>query len=88
VVIKKKNELVRLENEVFLKKIVFGMFHGRPYKGFQKIPHIPISIICHYNLFIQDNYKKKFNPQNSTISLAITIFLCTYTQAYSTPFVY
>jgi hypothetical protein len=32
--------------------------------------------------------RKKFNPQNSTISLAITIFFCTYTQAYSTPLVY
>jgi hypothetical protein len=37
---KKRNEVVRLENEIVIFKIVFGMVHGRPYKGFQKIPHI------------------------------------------------
>jgi hypothetical protein len=26
------------EKEVVISKIVFGMVHGHPYKGFQKIP--------------------------------------------------
>jgi len=30
------------EKEVVISKIVFGMLHGQPYKGFQKISHIPI----------------------------------------------
>jgi hypothetical protein len=33
---KERNEVVRLENEVVLFKIVFGMVHGRPCEGFQK----------------------------------------------------
>jgi hypothetical protein len=35
--------------EVIIFVIVFGMVHGWPYEGFQKLPHTPISIICHYN---------------------------------------
>jgi hypothetical protein len=26
------------------------MVHGRPFEGFQKIPHISVSITCHCNL--------------------------------------
>jgi hypothetical protein len=33
-----KNEIVRLENEIVIFEIVFGMVHGWPYKGFQKNP--------------------------------------------------
>ncbi len=29
-----KNEVIRLENEVVILKIVFGMVHGWPYEGF------------------------------------------------------
>jgi hypothetical protein len=32
--------------------------------------------------------KKKIRPPNPAISLAITVFLHTYTQAYSTPYVH
>ncbi len=46
-----KIEVIRLENEVVIFKIVFGMVHGQPYKGFQKIPLIPILITCHWNIF-------------------------------------
>jgi hypothetical protein len=49
------NEVVRLENEIVFFKIVFGMVHGWPYEGFQKIPHIPIPITCHWNLDIFKN---------------------------------
>jgi hypothetical protein len=38
IIIKKKNEIVRLENEIFIFEIVIGMVHGQPYKGFQKNP--------------------------------------------------
>jgi hypothetical protein len=34
------NEIIRLENEVVISKIIFGMVHGQPYKGFHKPPHI------------------------------------------------
>jgi hypothetical protein len=34
---KKKNEIVRLENEIVISEIVFGMVNERPYEGFQKI---------------------------------------------------
>jgi hypothetical protein len=37
IVIKKKYEIVRLENDVVISEIVFGMVHGQPYEGFQKI---------------------------------------------------
>jgi len=50
VVIKMKwNEIIRLENEVVIYKKIFGMIHAQPYEGFQKIPHIQVSINCHYN---------------------------------------
>jgi len=42
----RKKEIARLENEVVISEIVF-IVHGQPYKGFEKIPHIPISITCH-----------------------------------------
>ncbi len=34
----RKNEIDRLENEVVISKIVFGVVHGRPYEGFQNTP--------------------------------------------------
>ncbi len=34
VIIKKKNEVIRLENEIVISEIVFGMVHGWPYEGF------------------------------------------------------
>jgi hypothetical protein len=34
------NDEVRLENEIVISEIVYGMVHGQPYKQFQKIPHI------------------------------------------------
>ncbi len=37
-IIFKSNEVVILENEVVIFEIVFGMIHGWPYEGFQKIP--------------------------------------------------
>jgi hypothetical protein len=40
------------EKEVVISKIVFGMVHGHPYKGFQKIPHIPILITLYQNLMV------------------------------------
>jgi hypothetical protein len=42
-----KNEVLKLENEMVIFEIVFGMVHGRSNKGFQKIPHIQISITHH-----------------------------------------
>ncbi len=47
----KKIEVIRLENEVVIFEIVFKMVHGQPYKGFQKIPLIPILITHHSNIF-------------------------------------
>ncbi len=35
---KERNKIVKLENEVVIFEIVFGMVHGRPYKRFQKNP--------------------------------------------------
>jgi hypothetical protein len=32
--------IIRLENEIVIYEIVFGMVHGWPYEGFQKIPHM------------------------------------------------
>jgi hypothetical protein len=41
IIIKKKNEIVRLENGIVISEIVIGMVHGQPYKGFPKeIPHM------------------------------------------------
>jgi hypothetical protein len=52
----RKIEIVRLENEneIVISEIIFGMVHGWPYEGFQKIPHIPIPITHHWNLFRKD----------------------------------
>ncbi len=36
-----------LENEIVISEIVFGMVHGRPYKEFQKNPHIPVLLARH-----------------------------------------
>jgi hypothetical protein len=38
--VNKKNEVVRLENEIVISEIVIGIVHGQPYKGFQKNPPI------------------------------------------------
>ncbi len=32
-----KNEIVKLQNEVVIFEIIFGMVHRWPYKGFQNI---------------------------------------------------
>jgi len=45
-----KNEVVKLENEVVIIEIVFGMVHGQAYEGFQKIPHIRIPITRNWNI--------------------------------------
>jgi hypothetical protein len=45
----KRNELIRVENEVVISKIVFGMVHGQQYKGFQKISNTQVPITCHWN---------------------------------------
>jgi hypothetical protein len=34
----KRNEVVRLENEVVIFEIVFGMLHRSPYEGYKKSP--------------------------------------------------
>ncbi len=47
-----KNEIIKLQNEVVISEIVFGMVHGRPYKGFETIPHVPIPITCHWSYII------------------------------------
>jgi hypothetical protein len=46
---KKKNEVVRLETEAFISKIVFGMVHERPKEEFLKILHLPVPITRHWN---------------------------------------
>jgi hypothetical protein len=38
----KRNEVVRLENELVISEIVFGIVHG-PYEGFQRNPSYPNS---------------------------------------------
>jgi hypothetical protein len=38
VIIKKKNEVLRLENDIVIFEIVFEMVYGWPYEGFQKNP--------------------------------------------------
>jgi hypothetical protein len=38
-----------LEHEVVTSEIAFGMVHGRPYKGFQKILIMPVPITCPWN---------------------------------------
>jgi hypothetical protein len=43
----KRNEIVRVENEVVISEIVVEMVHDKPYEGFQKIPHILVFITCH-----------------------------------------
>jgi hypothetical protein len=43
------NEVVRVENDIVIFEIVFGMVHQQPYEGFQKIPHIPVSITHPWN---------------------------------------
>ncbi len=45
----KKNEVVRLETEAFISKIVFGMVHERPKEEFLKILHLPVPITRHWN---------------------------------------
>jgi hypothetical protein len=40
------------EKEVVISNFFFGMVHGHPYKGFQKIPHIPILITLYQNLMV------------------------------------
>jgi hypothetical protein len=44
-----RNEVFRLENEVVIYEIIFGMVHGWPYKELFEIPHILVSITRHYN---------------------------------------
>ncbi len=49
-----KNEEIKLENEVVILKIVFGMVHGWPYEGLQKLPHIQGFITHHHwNIFVK-----------------------------------
>ncbi len=48
-----KNEVIRLENEVVILKIIFGMVHGWRYEGFQKIPHIQVLITHDWNFFVK-----------------------------------
>ncbi len=48
-----KYEVIRLENEVVIFKIVFGIVHGWPYEGFQKIPHIQVLITHDRNFFVK-----------------------------------
>ncbi len=48
-----KNEVIKLENEVVIFKIVFGMLHGWPYEGLQKVPHIQVLITHHWNIFVK-----------------------------------
>jgi hypothetical protein len=36
IIIKKQNEIVRLENGIVISEIVIGMMHGQLYKGFPK----------------------------------------------------
>jgi hypothetical protein len=43
--------VIRLENEIVIFEIVFGIVHGRPYKGFQGIPLLLVLIIPHWNVF-------------------------------------
>ncbi len=31
-------------------EIVFGMVHGQPFEGLQKIPYASVLITCHWNL--------------------------------------
>jgi len=33
--------------EIVIFEIFFGMVHGQPYEGYQKSPHVPISIVGH-----------------------------------------
>ncbi len=40
-------EVIKLENEIVISKIVFEMVHGQSYKGFQKNSHIPAPIARH-----------------------------------------
>ncbi len=44
-----RNEIVKLQNEIIIFEIVFGMVNGWPYEEFQNILHIPILITHHYN---------------------------------------
>ncbi len=48
-----KNEVIRLENEVVILKIVLGIVHGWPYEGFQKISHIQVLITHDWNFFVK-----------------------------------
>jgi hypothetical protein len=61
VVIREGESLVRFENEVIILEIVFGLVHGRPYKGFQKIPlYVPVLITHDWNLlFCNGTHKTK-----------------------------
>jgi hypothetical protein len=42
---------MKLENEVVISEIVFGMIPriSKNPEGFPKIPHIPVPITCHRN---------------------------------------
>jgi hypothetical protein len=44
----KRNEVVRLENEIVIFLIVFGMVHRSPYEGFPKKP--PCTIFYYLSL--------------------------------------
>jgi hypothetical protein len=62
-------EIVRLENEVIISEIVFGMVHGCPYKGFPKNPPIypfPLLItgIIYKNVEFFEKGKTFFKEQN------------------------
>ncbi len=35
---RKRNEIVRLENEIVITEIIFEIVYGWPYKGFQNSP--------------------------------------------------
>ncbi len=62
--------IIKLENEIVIFEIVFGLVHGWPYQGFQKIPQIPIPITCRWN-FINVSFF-------FIMSLFVTCQICVY----------
>ncbi len=73
------NEVVRLESEVVNFEFFFGMVHGQPYEGFQKIPHILVLIIHHQNLLLHRvklDMRRLFYLEDDHIQLRETIIGC------------